>query len=112
MTKYLLRRSQINSCLKRCLHDKSRFENGPDFKDFLQQNDYQGNLVLRKGEQRLRIPPWLKTEIPMGENYAKLKKTLGKLNLNTVCVEAKCPNIGKKNTKTLNSLTLKNLFVR
>jgi len=39
---------------------------------FLKQtnsNDYQGNLVLRKGEQRLRIPPWLKTEIPMGENY-------------------------------------------
>lgn len=94
-TKNFLRNSQINIYFKRFLHEKSRFENGPDLKDFLKQNDYQGNLVLRKGEQRLRIPPWLKTEIPMGENYTKLKKSLGKLNLNTVCVEAKCPNIGK-----------------
>jgi lipoic acid synthetase len=99
MTKYLLRRSIINLQFHRYLHEKSRFENGPNFEYFLKQNksnDYQGNLVLRKGEQRLRIPPWLKTEIPMGENYAKLKKTLAKLNLNTVCVEAKCPNIGKR----------------
>ncbi len=99
MAKYLLRRSQINFYFKRYLHEKSRFENGPDLEHFLKQNnsnDYQGNLVLRKGEQRLRIPPWLKTEIPIGENYTKLKKTLSKLNLNTVCVEAKCPNIGKK----------------
>ncbi len=99
MAKYLLRRSTINFQFHRYLHEKSRFEKGPDFEHFLKQNnsnDYQGNLVLRKGEQRLRIPPWLKTEIPMGENYAKLKKTLAKLNLNTVCVEAKCPNIGEK----------------
>jgi len=99
MAKYFLRKSQINIHLNRYLHGKSRIENGPDFEYFLKQNNsnnYQGNLVLRKGEQRLRIPPWLKTEIPMGENYAKLKKTLSKLNLNTVCVEAKCPNIGKK----------------
>ena len=81
------------------LRTKSRLADGPSFEEFLQgkkSDDYQGNLVLRKGEQRLRIPPWLKTEIPMGENYARLKKTLSKLNLNTVCVEAKCPNIGEK----------------
>jgi lipoic acid synthetase len=99
MAKYLLRRSIVNLQFYRYLNEKSRIENGPDFEYFLKQNksnDYQGNLVLRKGEQRLRIPPWLKTEIPMGENYAKLKKTLSKLNLNTVCVEAKCPNIGER----------------
>jgi lipoic acid synthetase len=98
MAKYFLRRSSINFYFNRYLHEKSRFENGPDLKDFLQENnfnDYRGNLVLRKGEQRLRIPPWLKTEVPMGENFAKLKKQLSKLNLNTVCVEAKCPNIGE-----------------
>ncbi|CAF0774469.1 unnamed protein product [Adineta steineri] len=100
MRNCILQRSQINFYFKRYLHEKSRLENGPNFEHFLKQNnttsdDYQGNLVLRKGEQRLRIPPWLKTEIPMGENYAKLKKTLSKLNLNTVCVEAKCPNIGE-----------------
>ena len=107
MTKYLLRRSPINLCVHRYAHGTSRFENGPSLEDFIENNksdDYQGNLVLRKGEQRLRIPPWLKTEIPMGENFTRLKKTLGKLNLNTVCVEAKCPNIGEKEHSRLFAL--------
>lgn len=33
---------------------------------------------------RLRLPPWLKTEIPIGKNYNKLKNTLRDLNLHTV----------------------------
>lgn len=33
---------------------------------------------------RLRLPPWLKTKIPMGKNYNKLKNTLRSLNLHTV----------------------------
>ena len=33
---------------------------------------------------RLRLPPWLKTEIPIGKNYYKLKETLRELNLSTV----------------------------
>lgn len=101
----MMRRNSIlnrpSSILIDAFRSKSRLADGPTFEDFLQGNktdEYQGNLVLRKGEQRLRIPPWLKTEIPMGENYARLKKTLSKLNLNTVCVEAKCPNIGEKQT--------------
>ncbi|XP_046851894.1 lipoyl synthase, mitochondrial-like [Xenia sp. Carnegie-2017] len=44
---------------------------------------------------RLRLPPWLKTEIPIGKNYYKLKESLRELNLSTVCEEAKCPNIGE-----------------
>ncbi|NWX99473.1 LIAS protein, partial [Nothoprocta ornata] len=44
---------------------------------------------------RLRLPPWLKTQIPMGKNYNKLKNTLRSLNLHTVCEEARCPNIGE-----------------
>eukprot|EP00158_Paraphelidium_tribonemae_P008871 Partr_v1_DN28712_c3_g1_i1_m62935 putative Catalyzes the radical-mediated insertion of two sulfur atoms into the C-6 and C-8 positions of the octanoyl moiety bound to the lipoyl domains of lipoate-dependent enzymes, thereby converting the octanoylated domains into lipoylated derivatives (By similarity) len=44
--------------------------------------------------QHTRLPPWLKTEIPRGENYHKLKNTLRELKLHTVCEEAKCPNIG------------------
>ncbi len=45
--------------------------------------------------ERLRLPPWLKTEIPIGKNYAKLKENLRGLNLHTVCEEARCPNIGE-----------------
>lgn len=37
---------------------------------------------------RLRLPPWLKTEIPVGKNYSKLKKTLRELNLSTVRITA------------------------
>lgn len=33
--------------------------------------------------ERLRLPPWLKTEIPIGKNYNKLKNTLRELNLHT-----------------------------
>lgn len=39
-------------------------------------------------------PKWLKTKIAAGgPKYAKLKNTIKELKLNTVCVEAKCPNI-------------------
>ncbi len=100
MAKCLLAKIRPSFCFTRQSHLASRLENGPNFQDFLdntakKNDEYTGNLVLRKGEQRLRIPPWLKTEIPVGENYARLKETLAKLKLNTVCVEAKCPNIGE-----------------
>jgi lipoic acid synthetase len=44
---------------------------------------------------RLRLPSWLKQPIPKGKNYFRLKKDLEELNLNTVCQEARCPNIGE-----------------
>ena len=39
-------------------------------------------------------PAWLKAEMPRGENYEKLRNTVRKLGLATVCEEARCPNIG------------------
>ena len=44
---------------------------------------------------RARKPDWFKREVPGGENYTKLKKTVRDLGLATVCEEAKCPNIGE-----------------
>lgn len=40
-------------------------------------------------------PPWLKVKAPGGERYANLKQTLRKLDLYTVCEEARCPNVGE-----------------
>ncbi len=40
-------------------------------------------------------PPWLKVPLPGGEGYAKLKGLTKELKLNTVCEEARCPNIGE-----------------
>lgn len=45
--------------------------------------------------ERLRLPPWLKTKIPIGKNFDKIKSQLKELKLATVCEEAKCPNIGE-----------------
>jgi lipoyl synthase len=42
-----------------------------------------------------RHPDWIKARIPAGENYHGLKDLLRGLNLNTVCEEAHCPNIGE-----------------
>jgi lipoyl synthase len=82
---------------------KEKIKQGPDLNEFLKLNNNeiaskyteQGiNLKRIKGE-RLRLPPWLKTKIPMGKSYSELKETLSDLKLSTVCEEAKCPNIGE-----------------
>ncbi|KAI0018120.1 lipoic acid synthetase [Xylariomycetidae sp. FL0641] len=43
-----------------------------------------------------RLPEWLKTTIPAGnDNFKQIKKDLRGLNLHTVCEEARCPNISE-----------------
>src|SRR3954471_20080457 len=42
-----------------------------------------------------RHPEWIKARLPTGENYQELKGILRGLELNTVCEEAHCPNIGE-----------------
>ena len=107
---FILLRSQSGKATQVVINKedfKRKLADGPDFKDFLsvesseqmdalkQKYVEQGiNLKRVKGE-RLRLPPWLKTEIPLGKNYAKLKDSLRERKLSTVCEEAKCPNIGE-----------------
>lgn len=45
--------------------------------------------------QTLSKPRWIKAKIPGGENYSHLRGLIKDLHLNTVCEEAKCPNIGE-----------------
>jgi len=40
-------------------------------------------------------PRWIKAQLPKGPNYNHLRNLMRKLNLHTVCEEAKCPNIGE-----------------
>lgn len=77
---------------------------GPSLGDFIagvvprgdSWSNYRGKLKREKGDpERLKLPPWLKREIPMGKNYFRLKESLRSLKLHTVCEEAKCPNIGE-----------------
>lgn len=88
---------------KSTTRDKFRetIRSGPDLLDFVNETPetpitYEGKLRRAKGEEeRLRLPPWLKTKIPTGENFSKIKEQLRDLNLHTVCEEARCPNIGE-----------------
>ena len=42
-----------------------------------------------------RHPEWIRARLPGGEGYRDVKGLLSGLNLNTVCEEARCPNIGE-----------------
>lgn len=83
---------------------RERLASGPSFHEFVQNSDstsdewtkYEGKLKREKGEdKRLRLPPWLKKEIPIGADFNKIKTQLRELKLSTVCEEARCPNIGE-----------------
>ena len=40
-------------------------------------------------------PSWLKVRAPLGDNVDAMKKLMEGLELNTVCQEAQCPNLGE-----------------
>jgi lipoic acid synthetase len=42
-----------------------------------------------------RHPDWIRARMPSGDNYHDLKRLLRDQALNTVCEEARCPNIGE-----------------
>jgi lipoic acid synthetase len=42
-----------------------------------------------------RKPDWLKSRPPAGERFTEIKETLRSHDLNTVCEEASCPNMGE-----------------
>ncbi|WP_018921855.1 lipoyl synthase [Salsuginibacillus kocurii] len=48
---------------------------------------------MAKKEEHVRKPEWLKIKLNTNESYKGLKKMMREKNLNTVCEEAKCPNI-------------------
>ncbi|KZZ96905.1 lipoic acid synthetase [Ascosphaera apis ARSEF 7405] len=93
---------------------------GPSFADFVGGNrdsapldpeeayELKTALVGPEGRKKqiTRLPPWLKTPIPDGDSYKKIRNDLRGLKLHTVCEEARCPNIsecwggGKKSQAT------------
>lgn len=42
-----------------------------------------------------RLPVWLKVPIPGGKNYTSIMTQLKRHRLNTVCAEARCPNLAE-----------------
>lgn len=64
-----------------------------------------GGGATSEPSQRQKRPEWLRIRIETPERYQEVKQLVERLNLNTVCKEARCPNIyecwGKHGTATL-----------
>jgi lipoyl synthase len=45
--------------------------------------------------ERERLPRWMKTQLPKGENYSKVKRLIADHHLNTICTSGNCPNKGE-----------------
>ncbi|KAG6888978.1 hypothetical protein C0995_004617 [Termitomyces sp. Mi166 len=69
-------------------------DNGPSFDDFVSSSGGEHERIVLGNAKGPRLPSYLKTSIPSGGSFSKIKKDLRGLNLNTVCEEARCPNIG------------------
>lgn len=48
---------------------------------------------MNNQEKPLRLPPWLRRPLPVGNNFSSTQKLIEGLHLATVCSGAKCPNI-------------------
>ncbi|XP_037506113.1 lipoyl synthase, mitochondrial isoform X1 [Rhipicephalus sanguineus] len=104
-SKYLRACIRTSRCCKSSLtsEQKDEIARGPGLADFIAGaiprgssfKDYKGKLKRVPGEtERLKLPPWLKVDIPKGSHFSRLKGTLRGKKLHTVCEEARCPNIG------------------
>ena len=51
--------------------------------------------VIDREETSERRPDWLRVKLPTGEKFKQVADTIQKHSLNTVCAEARCPNLGE-----------------
>jgi len=49
----------------------------------------------RESGSRQRKPDWIRVRAPLSKEYGETRALMRELNLNTVCEEAACPNIGE-----------------
>ncbi len=54
---------------------------------------------LAPSSERQRKPDWIRVKAPTSKGYGETRALMRELNLNTVCEEAACPNIGECWTK-------------
>jgi lipoyl synthase len=45
--------------------------------------------------ERERLPRWMKSPLPKGESYMKVKRLIADNHLNTICTSGNCPNKGE-----------------
>lgn len=45
--------------------------------------------------EKKRKPDWLRVKLPVGENYARVRKLVDQHKLHTICESGNCPNMGE-----------------
>jgi lipoic acid synthetase len=60
----------------------------------------QHQKAFKEQAEKIKIPlgkrpDWLKVKLPTGDNYGDVRNLMREKKLNTVCEEAKCPNIAE-----------------
>lgn len=58
------------------------------------QKAFKEEKEKERGES-IRRPDWLKVKLPIGQNYSEVRNLMRENRLNTVCEEARCPNMGE-----------------
>jgi lipoic acid synthetase len=51
--------------------------------------------VISNEETRKRKPDWLRVKLPVGPEYAKVRKLVDNYKLHTICESGNCPNMGE-----------------
>lgn len=60
----------------------------------------QHQKAFKEQTEKIKVPlgkrpDWLKVKLPTGDNYSDVRNLMREKKLNTVCEEAKCPNIAE-----------------
>lgn len=51
--------------------------------------------VISREESRKRKPDWLRVKLPVGPDYARVRKLVDNYKLHTICESGNCPNMGE-----------------
>lgn len=52
-------------------------------------------VLTKEPEARRRKPNWLRVKLPVGKEYAKVRKLVDNHKLHTICESGNCPNMGE-----------------
>lgn len=52
-------------------------------------------VVSKEAQPKRRKPDWLRVKLPIGKEYAKVRKLVDEYKLHTICESGNCPNMGE-----------------
>lgn len=53
------------------------------------------NVIEKETQRKNKRPDWLRVKLPSGERFREVADIIQEKSLNTVCSEARCPNMGE-----------------